>query len=182
MAADDMLLFIPAMTARQPAPPTGVENLPDTGLTKCYNATDEIECPEEGLAFSGQDAQYPRNRSYTFVAGGTVVDNVTGLEWQRNTMDSRLDWDNAVRYCANLELGDEVDWRLPTVKELFTIMDLQRYDPAIDPTFGALDGWYWTGTELAENTQRAWFVDSYDGSVFHFFTYQSAYVRCVRSD
>jgi hypothetical protein len=40
--------------------------VPDTGQTKCYNATVEVPCPSPGQPFYGQDAQYTINpMSYT---------------------------------------------------------------------------------------------------------------------
>ena len=35
--------------------------VPDTGQSKCYNATVEIPCPSSGQPFYGQDAQYTIN-------------------------------------------------------------------------------------------------------------------------
>ena len=32
--------------------------LPDTGQTKCYDASKQIACPQPGEDFYGQDAQY----------------------------------------------------------------------------------------------------------------------------
>ena len=69
--------------------------VPETGVTKCYNATTEITCPSPGQAFYGQDASYTINpMSYTKLdASGNalpdsatswtmVKDNVTGLIWE----------------------------------------------------------------------------------------------------
>ena len=47
----------------------------DTGQTQCYDSASEIDCPAEGEAFSGQDAQYDGNQpSYTENDDGTVTD------------------------------------------------------------------------------------------------------------
>ena len=76
-------------------------SLPDTGQTKCYNASGEITCPSPGSPFYGQDAQYTINPpSYTKLdAAGNdlpdsatewamVRDNVTGLIWEVKSSDS----------------------------------------------------------------------------------------------
>ena len=83
--------------------------LPDTGQTKCYDNTQEINCPQPGDPFYGQDAQYTCNpQSYTKLdASGTplpddapwpwamVKDNVTGLIWENKTDDGSIhDKDN----------------------------------------------------------------------------------------
>ncbi|MBI9085424.1 MAG: DUF1566 domain-containing protein [Desulfobacterales bacterium] len=75
--------------------------VPDTGQTKCYNATVEIPCPQPGEAFYGQDAQYKGPvRSYSKLGQNGVTlpdsatqaegwimtrDNVTGLIWEVKT-------------------------------------------------------------------------------------------------
>ena len=72
--------------------------VPDTGQTKCYNATVEIPCPSLGQDFYGQDGSYTINPiSYTKLdAGGNALpdsvtewivvrDNVTGLIWEMKT-------------------------------------------------------------------------------------------------
>jgi hypothetical protein len=48
--------------------------VPDTGVTKCYNATAEIPCPSSGQPFYGQDAQYTINpMSFTKLDGSGSV-------------------------------------------------------------------------------------------------------------
>lgn len=58
----------------------------DTDQASCYNNSTEIPCPAEGLAFFGQDAQYDGYAPYYALSadGLTVLDNVTGLTWQRS--------------------------------------------------------------------------------------------------
>ena len=72
--------------------------VPDTGQTKCYNATIEILYLSTSQSFYGQDANYSINpMSYTKLDGsGNVLpdsatecimvrDNVTGLIWEMKT-------------------------------------------------------------------------------------------------
>ena len=58
----------------------------DSGQDKCYNNTSEITCPAPDQSFYGQDAQYGGNQpSYALSGDGlTVLDNNTGLTWQRS--------------------------------------------------------------------------------------------------
>lgn len=69
-----------------------------------------------------------------FTAGTAVVtDTVTGLVWQRSIV-STWDWASAGTYCASLAIGGKNSgWRVPAVKELFSIVDLRRKDPTLDP-------------------------------------------------
>ena len=111
-----------------------------TGQTKCYDMEKEIPCPKDGEPFYGQDAQYAKMgkcipRNYTikqYDDGETVIDNNTGLEWERGFAPIS----NFLVACnpSNLSLGGKV-WRLPTPKELFTIVNSEYFDPAIDEAY-----------------------------------------------
>ena len=137
------------------------KTLPDTGQTKCYNNSAEIPCPQPGQPFYGQDAQYgPNHQSYTDLGNGIVKDNVTGLEWQQATAPGTYTWQEAINYCENLTLGGYDDWRLPTIKELSTLVDSSRFSPAIDNTFfpGTVASQYWSSTTDTYNVANAWSV------------------------
>ncbi len=116
----------------------------DTGQVACYDNMDEIPCPAEGEAFYGQDSQYNGAApSYTLSGDGlTVLDNVTGLTWQRSPdtdddgdidTDDKLTWAEAQAYPATLNaesFGGYDDWRLPTIKELYSLIDFSGTDPS----------------------------------------------------
>jgi hypothetical protein len=65
-------------------------------------------------------------------ASDTVTDTRTGLVWER-TVEDPFVYDDAVAHCSALGAG----FRLPTFKELFTLADRSRINPAIDPVFPA---------------------------------------------
>ncbi len=116
----------------------GVEgNYPivDTAQTSCYDQSREIPWPHPNQRFYGQDAQYQGNGpSYLNNGDGTVTDQVTGLMWQK-TPGSKMTWDEAV---ASVEafnaqgLGGHRDWRLPTIKELYSLIEFMGIDPRPD--------------------------------------------------
>ena len=55
---------------------------------------------------------------------------------------------------------------LPNVRELESIVDYGRVDPAIDTTvFGAVSDWYWSSSTNANNPDNAWNVNFNDGNV-----------------
>jgi len=125
-------------------PPAAGYRVVDTGQSACYDDLDEITCPGDGEAFSGQDAQHTGNPpSYALGCGGLcVIDNVTGLVWQRSPdtdgdgdidIDDKLTWPQAQAYPAALNaegFGGHSDWRLPTIKELYSLIDFDGLDPS----------------------------------------------------
>jgi len=164
----------------------GLSNLPDTGITECYDMTQAIECPAPGQPFYGQDAQYVTNpMSYTVSPDGlTVTDNVTDLVWQRQDDGTPRTWDNAISYCVGLTLAGHTDWRLPNEYELQSIVDYGRYSPVIDPTVfpGTNPDYYWSSSTYAYDTYYALPVDFYEGHVDYSGKTYTYYVRCVRGE
>ena len=61
------------------------------------------------------------------LGANTVKDNHTGLEWQdnRDAKTVKRDWQGAKGYCQELTLAGYDDWRLPTIKELQSIIDIK---------------------------------------------------------
>lgn len=108
-----------------------------TGQTKTYNATEEIVTPSAGQAFYGQDAQFSVVQpSYTKSDDGlTVKDNITGLTWQQDYDNSAVYWTDAKAVPAVLNAqnyGGYSDWRLPTIKELYSLWNGSTGWPFID--------------------------------------------------
>jgi len=116
----------------------------DTDQAKCYDNRHEIAPPGPSQPFYGQDAQLHRHpASYTLSADGlTVHDNITGLTWQRSpdtdgdgalTSRDKLTWTQAQTLPAKLnagKFGGFDDWRLPTIKELYSLFDAHGTDPS----------------------------------------------------
>lgn len=150
--------------------------VPDTGLIKCYDDFGEIQCPNSGEDFDGQDATYDINPpSYTKIDAegkelpndatkwAMVQDNVTGLIWEIKTNDETIhdkdrkySWYNASNMFDELnaaEFGGFSDWRMPTVKELSTITDKTTHWPAVNSNyFPNIVRWdtCWSSTTAAE--------------------------------
>ena len=94
------------------------------------------------------------------------------------------DWESALTYCENLILppGGYTDWRLPDVKELRSIVDNSRYDPAIYTEFfpgTETDYYWWTSSSFLWN-DSAWFVAFYNGYTYINSKMDAYYARCVR--
>ena len=111
----------------------------DTGQDICYDDSGAIPCPDPGGAFYGQDAQHTGNAPrYTNNGNGTITDNITGLMWQKSPdtdgdgdidADDKLSYDGAVARSGTLGLGGYNDWRLPTIKELYSLIEFSGIDP-----------------------------------------------------
>ena len=100
--------------------------IPDTHQGSCFDDRGVIPCPKPGERWYGQDAQYEgATPSYKDNGDGTVTDKVTSLTWQKGHNDERLNWVDASAACDSLQLGGHNDWRLPTIKELFSITDFR---------------------------------------------------------
>ena len=100
----------------------------DTDQSKCYGATNEIGCPLESQSFYGQDAQYTGNQlSYTDNGDGTITDNVTGLMWQQDPGE-KMTYQQAAAGADSFTLAGYDDWRLPTIKELYSLIQFDGTD------------------------------------------------------
>ncbi len=115
---------------------------------------------------------------------GTVTDGRTRLTWQQGEPGAMV-WGSALGYCKGLDLGGRSDWRLPNFKELQSLTDDTRYNPAIDTTFfpGAVADFYWSSTTEAYSPGEAWpmhFRGAYICSYDYYAKSYAYYVRCVR--
>lgn len=79
----------------------------------------------------------------------TWIDPETGLEWQ-NESPGRMPWAEAMTYADSLSLNGKADWRLPTCKELETLLDRSKYRPVMRTEVPFRDTLsYWSSTILA---------------------------------
>jgi len=146
----------------------------DTGQSQYYDNRGEIAPPKPGQSFDGQDAQYRGVQpSYKDNGNGTVTDLNTGLMWQKGFDRGRKQtFAEAKAGAAQCKTGGYADWRLPTIKELYSLMDFSggmanqpakpyldtRYFEFIygDPAKGEreIDAQYWSATEYVGLTMR----------------------------
>ena len=94
----------------------------DTGIHEFYSDSAIIEEPQPNKQFYGQDASYLGNEpSYTTNEDGTITDNITGLMWEQN-MGEKMTFEEAFIKAENSTLGGYTDWRVPTIKELYSLI------------------------------------------------------------
>jgi len=136
---------------------------------------------------SGSDDASIVTGGYMDNGNGTVTDTYTSLIWQQaGSLDTKT-WQQALEYCEELNLGNHTDWRLPTTKELRSLVDYSHYTqnfPSINADVfpNTVLNYYWTGTTKASQdlTSRAWYVGFSKGSDSYTSKNDKYYVRAVR--
>lgn len=116
-------------------------------------------------------------------AGQTFIDMKNGLMWQDDgvTANAKMTWEEATEYCSGLKLAGYDDWRLPTVKELLTLVDYAREDPAaIRQIRYVRSEDYWTSVTDVSDRSDAWLVFFESGMVDNYDKTHRRHLRCVR--
>ncbi|MGB8297967.1 MAG: DUF1566 domain-containing protein [Polyangia bacterium] len=125
----------------------------------------------------------PNLESYTDNGDGTVTDTVTGLMWQKAvSATATYTLAQAVAYCPTLTLAGHSDWRLPSLVELFSIVDAGQSNPSINGTYfpSTPANWFWSSSPVAGSPSYPWVVDFYLGGAGSSDFSDIDYVRCVR--
>jgi hypothetical protein len=106
---------------------------------------------------------------------GTVTDSSTGLMWQKKTDGVQRNWDDAKKYCRNLNHGGFSDWKLPNGKEL---RQVQRKKLIFDPykISAKWDSSYWS----SQTASYLNVVNFGTGRSISYAKRSKFYVRCVR--
>ena len=108
--------------------PAATWTLNDTGQTACYDVVRAIACPRPGETFFGQDAQYAgKAPSYRDNGDDTVTDLNTGLMWSKAVERNKVSLVEAERIAREMRLGGQTDWRVPDIKELYSLIDFRGY-------------------------------------------------------
>lgn len=97
-------------------------------------------CPITVLFHADNPGSYPLNFTLTDASGvaltgsttvvvgeastadGVWTDPGTGLTWETARVIRTRTWDYSVSFCEKLEWGGHVDWRMPTIDELKTLL------------------------------------------------------------
>lgn len=93
-----------------------------TGVSAFYDTNSEISTPAQSDILFWQDAGRVKNTpSYSDNGDNTITDNITGLVWQK-FMGEKMTFEEAVIKADTMQLGAYNDWRIPTIKELYSLI------------------------------------------------------------
>ena len=120
---------------------------------------------------------------FSDLGNGMVRDNLTGLCWQKVSISDSFTWEEALHFAASFSLGGRADWRLPNIKELQSIVDVNHIVPAVDTGFFKnMSGHrYWSSTTLPNMTNKAWYLDADPGLTTYEFKTAHISVLLVRT-
>jgi hypothetical protein len=164
----------------------GFTPLSKTGQTTCYDGLGNII----NCTGAKQDGEYQKgiawpNPRFKDHGSGTVTDTLTGLMWTRNAQQTEgtMKWEDALTACNNLDYGGYSDWRLPNAKELLSLIDYGKHDPALPsghPFANVQFIFYWSSTTYDAINNHAWGVYIYNGYTYNYHKVTNAYVWPVR--
>lgn len=116
--------------------PLGLAALPYTVVDTAQEATFGTAPGQDGMVAGLQPA-------FVDSADGlTVLDANTGLTWLRSpdtngdgklTVEDKLTWEKLEAHIAGLNarhVGGHADWRVPTIKQLYSLIDFRGTDPS----------------------------------------------------
>lgn len=145
----------------------------DTGQRIAYDNDEVISLPASGEEFFGQDASFIINApSYTDNHNGTITDNVTGLMWQQE-MGEKLTFEEAQQKVNDFKLAGHNDWRVPTIKELYSLIQFSGSVKGQSALYPFIDTTYFnqqigdTSTGEREIDAQTWSSTEYVGKTMN---------------
>ncbi len=116
--------------------------------------------------------------------GNAVLDEVTGLVWDKLPSSTLFSWIDAIEHCYSRAVDYRKGWRLPTVEQLSTLLDDSQSPPTLPtehPFKDVQSSFYWSTTTDAIGIDIAWGVSFLNGQPFSNTKTRTGYVWCVRS-
>jgi hypothetical protein len=112
----------------------------------------------------------PPSRRFTLVLNSEgVLDNETGLVWQRSVNATGRTLSAAILYCGNLNAGGRFGWRIPTHAELKGLVDSTVAGVPLPPghpfTIPGFIPYHWTSTRVGNDYLGVRFGDGGTGSI-----------------
>jgi hypothetical protein len=156
-----------------------------------------MEAPAESPAPT--NAPNPRFTPGAGTDGMKVVrDNLTGLMWTKDASNAcgsavaAMNWGAAITSCNNLVYGGYDDWRLPSMQELYSLINFKFYPPMLcdtsgtnkwsegNPFTGIQSDYYWSHDPLGPDSGTAWAIYLFNGFAHNYYKTDLFYVWPVR--
>ncbi len=136
----------------------------------------------EGVGSLSQ--KLPDAERFELVLGdAAVLDNETGLVWERSPDTTTRTWTSAISHCYTREIGGSKGWHLPTIEEIASLIDDTQPAPTLPsghPFINVQSSFYWSSITNAGLTTVAWGVNFFDGVVGSVNKAFNRHVWCVR--
>jgi len=138
---------------------------------------------------SGPEQHYGSESERFVMEEISVRDRLTGLLWLKyaNLTDQPVSWKeafSAVEQLNSRKIGEYSNWRLPNIRELESLTDMDSDSPALynnHPFQKARDG-YWSSTTSVYEPSYAWVLYTQDGAIgVGFKSLPEFYICAVRS-
>lgn len=113
-----------------------------------------------------------------------VIDKKQNLMWQDNLESTQYKEDITMgkTYCENLILNGYIDWRMATIKELQSILDITNKNTTIKKEFLHTNPTkYWSSSYNIAQQNSFWYIDFKSGRVEFENQNQQNSIRCVRN-
>lgn len=117
-----------------------------------------LACISLVFAFAASNSWAEGVGAWRYLGNAVLLHEQTQLRWTKSDNGQDLNWDDAKAYCAQFGVG----WRLPHAEELTNLhADAQRKGDSaacgnatcqIPPLFKLSGNWYWSGTEVTQDT------------------------------
>ncbi len=131
--------------------------------------------PDENKILPAHDGEPDGCNSSRFrcvMGGEAVLDQQTQLIWARDAYiaEKKMSWSAAVKFCNDIEIGNRRGWRLPTKKEMISLLDTSQSSPALPlghpfRNVGTVGCTYWTSTGQKGDNEVVWIIDINLGKV-----------------
>lgn len=154
---------------------------PDSATAFCSDGAAQISCADDGSALGAQDGAHARLPPRYDDDGLLVHDQRTGLAWESAPEPLARSYSDAVGRCNFIEDGT-TNFRIPTMQELASLLDLGRQGQVLDPAlFGDLTGVgaLWTAQAEGLLSGPSWALRVEDGLPVFLEDTDSAGVLCV---
>lgn len=99
------------------------------------------------------------------------------LQWSKHMQYMKVD--DAIDYCKTLSENGKEDWRLPSIKELFTLVNYNRKTPLSTSMWSSSPHYY--GRYVNDYRKNYYWFISKEGLIIGTDKNYRNYIRCVRN-